>query len=52
MKVDMHTHTNLSNGSEISTHVLQDAQKNGVTVLSITDFNTLQFYLSFSKEEI
>ena len=26
-KVDMHTHTNLSNGSESSIYVLQQAQK-------------------------
>lgn len=49
MKVDMHIHTNLSNGSESPTYILQDAQKNGVTVLSITDFNTLEFYLSLHK---
>ena len=51
-KVDMHTHTNLSNGSESSIYVLQQAQKNGVSVLSITDFNTLQFYLSLNMTEV
>lgn len=51
-KVDMHTHTNLSNGSEPLEYVLTDAQKNGVQVLSITDFNTLKAYFNMEKMDI
>ena len=49
---DMHTHSNLSNGSESWTYVLENAEKNLVSFLSITDYNTLKGYLEHTQEQI
>lgn len=51
-KVDMHIHTNLSNGSENLEYVLMDAQKNELEVISITDFNTLQAYFNMNNIDV
>lgn len=51
-KVDMHTHTNLSNGFESLEFVLSNAEENGVKVLSITDFNTLEAYFRMENMDV
>lgn len=39
--VDLHTHTNLSDGSQTLTQLLEKAEKTGLSVLSITDIGPI-----------
>lgn len=42
--VDLHVHTNMSDGSDSVVEILSLAQDNNISVLSITDHNTLDAY--------
>ena len=44
MFVDLHVHTCLSDGSDTVAQVLKRAQENGLSVIAITDHNTLAAY--------
>ena len=47
---DLHVHTNLSDGSDTVAEVLALAQRNNVSVLSITDHNTVDAYSGGARE--
>lgn len=51
--IDLHVHSNYSDGSDSVRQILQLAHKNNVAVLSITDHNTLSAYHenSFANEQ-
>lgn len=51
-KIDMHIHTKCSNGSEDLPYVLTDAQRNGVSTISIVDFNTLEPYFMMEHMDV
>lgn len=42
--IDLHTHTNYSDGSMTTEELLREAEKIGLTYLSITDHNTIAAY--------
>ena len=44
MKIDLHCHTTLSDGSLGIEEVIAQAKKTGIDVLSITDHDTLSSY--------
>lgn len=46
--IDIHTHTCYSDGSSTVQELLSEAQKLGITLLSITDHNTLDAYRELS----
>ena len=48
-KVDLHIHTTYSNGKDSLISVLEHAEKNGVKVISITDYNSLKSYIELKK---
>lgn len=43
-RIDLHIHTNLSDGTFTPKEVIDEAVKNGVTTLSITDHDTIEAY--------
>lgn len=43
-KIDLHIHTNLSDGALSPTEVIDEAQKNGVNIIAITDHDTIDAY--------
>ena len=47
--IDLHTHTNLSDGSQTLTQLLEKAEKTGLSVLSITDHNCVEAYNELTK---
>lgn len=42
--VDLHTHTTYSDGASTLEELLKEAEKNNVTILSITDHDTVEGY--------
>lgn len=44
MKIDLHIHTNISDGSLSPKEVIDEAWKNGVSVISITDHDIIDSY--------
>lgn len=50
--IDLHTHTTYSDGSFTPEEVLEEAEKKRVTILSITDHNTLDAYKELTDEKI
>lgn len=47
--IDIHTHTVYSDGSSTVQELLEEAERLGLTLLSITDHNTLDAYREFSN---
>jgi 3',5'-nucleoside bisphosphate phosphatase len=52
MNIDLHTHTNVSDGQLSPASLLQRAVSNGVEILSITDHDTVAAYKQLNKEDI
>lgn len=50
--IDIHTHTNYSDGSSTVSELLEEAQTKGLTLLSITDHNTIAAYHELAHPEI
>lgn len=50
--IDIHTHTLYSDGSYNVTDLLNEAQKNKLSLLSITDHNTIQAHFELQNENI
>lgn len=50
--IDLHIHTNYSSGAKNLIEVLKDAEKTGVSVLSITDNNTCEAYKELKNIDI
>lgn len=50
--IDIHTHTNYSDGSSTVSELLEEAQTKGLTLLSITDHNTIAAYHELANPEI
>ena len=46
MTIDLHIHTNISDGALSPKEVIDEANKNGVLVISITDHDTIDSYTS------
>ena len=46
MKIDLHIHTNISDGLFSPKEIIDEAEKNGVSVISITDHDTIDSYNS------
>ena len=44
MRIDLHIHTNISDGALSPKEVIDEAEKNGVSVISITDHDTIDSY--------
>ena len=44
MRIDLHIHTNISDGALSPKEVIDEAVKNGVPVISITDHDTIDSY--------
>ena len=44
MIIDLHIHTNISDGALSPKEVIDEAWKNGVSVISITDHDTIDSY--------
>lgn len=42
--IDIHTHTTYSDGSFSVKELLEEAERTGLSLLSITDHNTIQAY--------
>ena len=47
--VDLHTHTTYSDGASSLELLLKEAEENNVTVLSITDHDTVDAYHELKK---
>jgi len=52
MHIDLHTHTNFSDGKLSPDELIQRAVSNGVEMLSITDHDTVAAYQQLNKENI
>ncbi len=52
MHIDLHTHTNFSDGKLSPAGLVQRAVSNGVEILSITDHDTVAAYKQLNKEDI
>lgn len=52
MKIDLHTHTNHSDGDSSVIELLTRAEKNKVDMLSITDHNTMSAYKVLDKLDV
>lgn len=50
--IDIHCHTTYSDGSSTVTELLQEAEKIGLTILSITDHNTIQAHYELKNPTI
>lgn len=50
--IDIHSHTTFSDGSSSVEELLSKAQKVGLSLLSITDHNTIQAYFELQKSNI
>lgn len=50
--IDIHTHTNYSDGSSSAKELLETAEKLGLTLLSITDHNTIEAYRELANPTI
>lgn len=50
--IDIHTHTKYSDGTSTVQELLQEAQTKGLTLLSITDHNTIEAYRELSNPTI
>ena len=50
--LDLHTHTNYSDGTWNLRKLLEEAEKTNIEVLSITDHNTINCYKELEKEDI
>ena len=48
--IDLHTHTNYSDGSSTLKELLMEAEKTNITTLSITDHNTVEVYFNLDKK--
>ena len=47
--IDLHTHTNYSDGTWNLRKILEEAEKTNIEVLSITDHNTINCYKELEK---
>jgi len=47
--IDLHTHTSYSDGTYTVKELLQEAEKTGVTILSITDHDRVEAYIEMKK---
>ena len=43
-RIDLHIHTNISDGNLTPKEVIEEAYKNGVSVIAITDHDTIKAY--------
>lgn len=50
--IDLHTHTSYSDGTDKVTSLLENAEKKGISVLSITDHNTAMAYEELENLDI
>ena len=50
--IDLHTHTNYSDGTWNLRKILEEAEKTNIEVLSITDHNTINCYKELEKINI
>ena len=50
--IDLHTHTEYSDGSYTVREVLKEATKNGVTILSITDHDKVDAHLELKNKDM
>ena len=50
--IDLHTHTTYSDGSFTPEEVLEEAEKKEVTILSITDHNTMDAYKELTNKKV
>jgi hypothetical protein len=50
--IDLHLHTRYSDGKNTVFEILDKAEEMGIEVLSITDHDSVDTYLNYSKEEI
>ena len=50
--IDLHTHTTYSDGSFTPEEVLEEAEKKEVTILSITDHNTIDAYKELTNKKV
>ena len=50
--IDLHTHTNYSDGTWNVKKLLEEAEKAKIEVLSITDHDTLKAYKDLENDEI
>jgi len=50
--IDLHTHTTYSDGSFFVTELLEEAQKSGLSLLSITDHNSVKAYAELKDASI
>lgn len=49
--IDLHTHTSYSDGTYTVKQLLEEAQKAGISILSITDHNTVNAYKEMAKND-
>lgn len=50
--IDLHTHTKFSDGTDECIEILENAEKKGVEIISITDHNTAEVYNALEKIDI
>ena len=50
--IDIHTHTTYSDGSFSVRELLEEAERTGLSLLSITDHNTIQAYQELDNSDI
>ncbi|HIE83883.1 MAG TPA: PHP domain-containing protein, partial [Dehalococcoidia bacterium] len=48
MKVDLHTHSSVSDGKLTPSELIQQAESAGIDILSITDHDTCEAYTNLS----
>ena len=44
MRIDLHIHTNLSDGSLSPNEIIDEASKNSVNIIAIADHDTIEAY--------
>ena len=49
--IDLHTHTTYSDGASTLEELLKEAEKNNVTILSITDHDTVEAYKELKEKD-
>lgn len=50
--IDLHTHTNCSDGADDYKTLLKNAQKTGITILSITDHDNCNVYTQMKNDDL
>ena len=47
--IDLHTHTNHSDGTDSVEEILKNAEKNNIEILSITDHDSVDAYFELER---